>query len=54
MSTTAPCLLRVEVVADDSPRADVSFVMEVPRQERLIHERKRQRGWQVCATRCVC
>ena len=33
-----------------TPTADVSFVMEVRREEGLIGERKREMGWQVYAT----
>jgi transposase len=35
------------------PTADVSFAMEVRRQEGLIGERKREMGWQVYATNAV-
>jgi transposase len=35
------------------PMADVSFVMEVVREEGLIGERKREMGWQVYATNAV-
>lgn len=36
-----------------SPMADVSFVMEVGREERSIQERKREMGWQVYGTNGV-
>jgi transposase len=35
------------------PRADVSFVIEVRREEGLIGERKREMGWQVYGTNAV-
>jgi transposase len=35
------------------PMADVSFVMEVRREESLIGERKREMGWQVYGTNAV-
>jgi transposase len=36
-----------------TPMADVSFVMEVRREEASIQERKREMGWQVYATNAV-
>jgi transposase len=36
-----------------TPMADVSFVMEVVREEALIGERKREMGWQVYATNAL-
>jgi transposase len=58
LSVTATAVItappgRVHGSRPTPPMADVSFVMEVRREESLIGERKREMGWQVYATNAV-